>query len=275
MGKRDRRRRRQVAVDPKMKEALERQLERFRQKFGRDPGPGDPVFFDPDADQPLPIPPAKAEAAMVEAMEQADVDPALIYAYQHTGLVVTEANRHLLSAEDLAEWQEAVERVRAGATPGDDDAQGVDELEAGLFDDVEYPDDGLFENLGGLVTPRVLLYQHDARLWYASPHFDDPVALQDFLVRTILSSGPVTAEPLWTGMSSEGWPATAVGVTSLVERWDWYTSAYVCGYVDCLLEAALLDRIAEEAGDEPHESAWRWYLPGDSRYDDDPASWPG
>jgi hypothetical protein len=28
---------------------MERQAERFRNKFGRDPGPEDPIFFDPDA----------------------------------------------------------------------------------------------------------------------------------------------------------------------------------------------------------------------------------
>jgi hypothetical protein len=33
--------------------ALESQLDRFRQKFGREPGADDPVFFDPDADTPV------------------------------------------------------------------------------------------------------------------------------------------------------------------------------------------------------------------------------
>jgi hypothetical protein len=32
--------------------AMREQLVRFRQKFGRDPGPDDPVFFDPEKDTP-------------------------------------------------------------------------------------------------------------------------------------------------------------------------------------------------------------------------------
>lgn len=35
-------------------EGLENQLEAFREKFGREPGPGDPLFFDPDATNPPP-----------------------------------------------------------------------------------------------------------------------------------------------------------------------------------------------------------------------------
>jgi hypothetical protein len=36
----------------------------------------------------------------------------LVYAYNKTGLLVSEDNLHLLSAEDLAEWQQAVEEAR-------------------------------------------------------------------------------------------------------------------------------------------------------------------
>jgi hypothetical protein len=38
-----------------MQEAFEANLQAFREKFGRDPGPDDPVFFDPDADEPTPL----------------------------------------------------------------------------------------------------------------------------------------------------------------------------------------------------------------------------
>ena len=31
---------------------LEGRIKAFREKFGCEPGPGDPIFFDPDADQP-------------------------------------------------------------------------------------------------------------------------------------------------------------------------------------------------------------------------------
>jgi hypothetical protein len=34
---------------------LREQLEAFREKFGRDPLPHEPVFFDPDGDDPVPL----------------------------------------------------------------------------------------------------------------------------------------------------------------------------------------------------------------------------
>ena len=42
-----------VRMTPRLHEALSEQLDRFRRKFGREPGPGDPVFFDPDSDIPI------------------------------------------------------------------------------------------------------------------------------------------------------------------------------------------------------------------------------
>ncbi len=46
---------RSIELQPEAREALQEQLERFREKFGREPGPKDPVFFNPDADQPEPM----------------------------------------------------------------------------------------------------------------------------------------------------------------------------------------------------------------------------
>jgi len=41
---------------PKMlRDALVEQRAAFRAKFGRDPGPNDPLLFDPDKDKPTPI----------------------------------------------------------------------------------------------------------------------------------------------------------------------------------------------------------------------------
>jgi ribosomal protein L18 len=39
--------------DKYLREAMEHQADRFRKKFGRDPGPEDPIFFDPAADEPV------------------------------------------------------------------------------------------------------------------------------------------------------------------------------------------------------------------------------
>jgi len=63
---------------------------------------------------------AKVRAATVEALRAAGVRPALIYAYERTGLIVTRENRHLMSAADLDEWDDAIaeyeERNGSGST---------------------------------------------------------------------------------------------------------------------------------------------------------------
>jgi hypothetical protein len=47
------------------------------------------------------------EAMMVEDMKTAGLDPPFIYAFEKTGLLVTEQNLHLIPDEDLAEWYAA------------------------------------------------------------------------------------------------------------------------------------------------------------------------
>jgi hypothetical protein len=51
---------------------------------------------------------AKVRAATVEAMRAVGVQPALIYAYERTGLIVTRESRKLMSAADLDEWEDAI-----------------------------------------------------------------------------------------------------------------------------------------------------------------------
>jgi hypothetical protein len=46
---------RRIDLSPEAVEALEEQRRRFVEKFGREPGPHDPVFFNPDADEPEPL----------------------------------------------------------------------------------------------------------------------------------------------------------------------------------------------------------------------------
>ena len=67
---------------------------------------GDKLFFD--------MPPVEhAEHFIVEAMKKAETDPAVIYAFEKTGLLVTEANEHLISEVDRAAWEAAVLEYRA------------------------------------------------------------------------------------------------------------------------------------------------------------------
>ncbi len=51
---------------------------------------------------------AKLKVATIEAMRAAGIRPAVIYAYERTGLIVTRENRKLISAADLDEWEDAI-----------------------------------------------------------------------------------------------------------------------------------------------------------------------
>jgi hypothetical protein len=95
-----------IPISPEMAELFEAQRQKFIQKFGREPGPGDKVFFD------MPHP-EQLEHLTVQAMKQAGIDPAIIYAYEKTGRIVTEDNQHLLSQADLDEWQAAIEEYES------------------------------------------------------------------------------------------------------------------------------------------------------------------
>jgi hypothetical protein len=107
-----------------LREMLQRQAERFRTKFGRDPGPKDPIFFDPDANEPRPVDPDTATHGITDELPQAGTeagtDPALIEAWCELGYVVTEDTRHLFSAGDIAAWNEAVRRHTGDLNEDDD-----------------------------------------------------------------------------------------------------------------------------------------------------------
>jgi SEC-C motif len=97
---------RSTPLSPEMADILQMQRQKFIDKHGREPGPNDPVFFD--------MPPLEhVEHEMVEAMKKAGIDPAFIYAFEKTGLLVTEENQHLLPESALAEWQAAIEEYEA------------------------------------------------------------------------------------------------------------------------------------------------------------------
>jgi len=54
-------------MKPRVKDLTKRQLNAFREKFGRDPGPNDPVFFDSNEDEPTPI--GDLQEEILSAME--------------------------------------------------------------------------------------------------------------------------------------------------------------------------------------------------------------
>jgi hypothetical protein len=95
-----------IPMSDEMEEILEEQKQKFIEKYRREPGPQDRLFFD--------MPPLEhVEHFMIEGMKQAGIDPAIIYAYEKTGLLVTEANEHLITDVDRMKWEDAVRGYRA------------------------------------------------------------------------------------------------------------------------------------------------------------------
>jgi hypothetical protein len=97
---------------------LEAQRRRFEEKFGRLPGPADPLFFDPDAGQPQPVSLPGLETATVSMLEAAGISPAWIYAYQHTDGLLPRPDGSFASERDRAEWEEAMGRYAKLHQPG-------------------------------------------------------------------------------------------------------------------------------------------------------------
>jgi len=91
-----------IPIVPDLRELLQVQLERFRERFGREPGPNDPIFFD----QP---PLEHSEFYAVQDMRRARLAPELVYAFEKTGLLVTDMNQDLIPEKDLEEWDAAIE----------------------------------------------------------------------------------------------------------------------------------------------------------------------
>jgi site-specific recombinase XerD len=82
-----------VPLNAEAQRAIQEQLRKFREKFGRDAGPEDPIFFDPDTDTPQPISKAGLDemtGQILSAAGKAGVRPELIYAMKKTGRIVTE-----------------------------------------------------------------------------------------------------------------------------------------------------------------------------------------
>jgi hypothetical protein len=90
--------------------AIERQqLEAFRKKFGRDPLPGEPMFFDPEKDVPTPLDPAKFQQDVLTAMGSANLPPELAYAFKKTGLILVAELMDEYPPETVAEYDAAID----------------------------------------------------------------------------------------------------------------------------------------------------------------------
>ena len=71
----------EVTMSPELREVLLKQREAFVQKFGREPGLTEPVFFDPTADDPQPLDADEVTAGLLKACEQAGLDPDQVFSH--------------------------------------------------------------------------------------------------------------------------------------------------------------------------------------------------
>lgn len=97
---------RRIPLSPEALSVIASQKQKFVEKFGREPGPNDKLFFDAPPTEHL-------EAKIVQAMEAAGTPPEFVYAFEKTnGLLVTDANKHLIPEADLKAWFDAVAEYR-------------------------------------------------------------------------------------------------------------------------------------------------------------------
>jgi hypothetical protein len=100
----------------KLAEARRKLREAFIEKFGREPGPDDPLIFDDDYDTPVPLTEEKFRARALEAMRATGTPPHLVYAFEKTGFMVNEQAYKQMSPADRAEYDAAIkEYFRDGA----------------------------------------------------------------------------------------------------------------------------------------------------------------
>ena len=89
--------------------AMRKQLKAFRKKFGRDPGPEDPVFFDPKKDVPTPMDEAEMGAILLDALQKSGAPPQIIYAHKKTGRIGMEGAMDNWPEHARREWEEAID----------------------------------------------------------------------------------------------------------------------------------------------------------------------
>jgi hypothetical protein len=89
-------------------DVIEIQRQAFIRKFGREPGPDDPIFFDPEQDTPQPVSSEKMREQMVVAMRAGGIRPEIVYAYEETGLIASPGGHGNMTPHEQAEYHMAI-----------------------------------------------------------------------------------------------------------------------------------------------------------------------
>jgi hypothetical protein len=94
-----------------LESAVEGQRERFREQFGREMESDDPLFWDPDADEPTPITDdqfTNVIGSWAESVAEAGLDVAPVLAMRDLGYMVMDETEHLFSLTELEDFDRAV-----------------------------------------------------------------------------------------------------------------------------------------------------------------------
>ena len=65
---------RTIPMSRDMVEIMKDQLDAFKEQFGREAGPEDPIFFNPDCDTPTPLTEDDVNRMLTQAMHRAGLD---------------------------------------------------------------------------------------------------------------------------------------------------------------------------------------------------------
>jgi hypothetical protein len=111
-----------IPINHETAEIIAQQKKLFREEFGREPGPDDPLFFDPSVAVPQFLSDESTDEIwkrLLQAAGDSGIDPAIVYAMNKTGRMVTEANLEFLSDWELQEWNDAVNEFRQKIEAGE------------------------------------------------------------------------------------------------------------------------------------------------------------
>ena len=100
-----------IPINHETAQIIAQQKKLFREQFGREPGPDDPLFVEPNVVVPQFLSDESTDEiwkSLLQAAGDSGIDPAIVYAMNKTGRIVTETNLEFLTDSELQEWNDAV-----------------------------------------------------------------------------------------------------------------------------------------------------------------------
>ncbi len=94
---------RRIPISDELGEQLDQHMSEMAKTLGRELRPDDQLF--PGQFEHI-------EHEMSQVMLAAGIDPAIVHAFEETGLLVSEENQHLFSEKDLEAWYTAIRKYR-------------------------------------------------------------------------------------------------------------------------------------------------------------------